>query len=264
LPPVAPQSIFAAPPQPEPAVYVLSLTLALTLLASPQMPEPEAYRVTLIRAAPGDLLELIDLFESRMPVYDAAGEERPIVLRHRQGDQWDLFVLTPIGSLASYFSEERTARHADAAESVGISEAAYEQGIRDLTSWRQDLFVEGPPAELVRAVIDAGSFFHVEMFIALPGMFEELVHERRMENAYNAALGRPQPMIFTRLMGAEWDVFTLAVYRDLAHYAESDAIAPEDAEAAATSVGFEGREYIGSYMRTLILEHRDTLMGRAM
>jgi hypothetical protein len=251
---------------PEPAVPVLSLTLALALAMPPSgaQSESEVYRVTLIRAAPGGLLQLIDLLGSRMAVYDAAGEERPIVLRHRQGDQWDLFVLTPVGSLAEYFSAERVSRHADAAESIGMSEDAFEQGVRDLTSWRQDLFVEGPPAELARAVIDAGTFFHVEMFIALPGMYAELVQERKMENAYSAALGRPQPMIFTRLIGAEWDVFTLGVYRDLAHYAESDAIPADEAEAAATAAGFEGREYIGSYMRTLILEHRDTLMGREM
>ena len=54
------------------------------------------------------------------------------------------------------------------------------------------------------------------------------------------------------------------MYRDLAHYAESDASPLEEADAAAKAAGFEGREFIGSYIRTLILEHRDTLMGRAM
>jgi hypothetical protein len=242
---------------------VIALCLSLALLHALPVAEPAVYRVTLMRAAPGALVELIDLLGERMAVHEAAGEERPIVLRHRQGDQWDLFVLTPVGSLASYFSDERTARRASAAEDAGMSEDAFERTLRDLISWREDLFVEGPPAELVRAVIDAGTFFHVEMFVSLPGKHEDLVQERAMENAYSAALGRPEPMIFTRLLGAQWDVFTLGVYRDLAHYAESDAIPADEAEAAAKAAGFEGREFIGSYMRTLILEHRDTLMGRA-
>lgn len=243
---------------------MIALCLSLALLPAGQVADSTVYRVTLMRAAPGTLVELIDLLGDRMAVHDAAGEERPIVLRHRQGDQWDLFILTPVGDLASYFSEERTARRARAAEDVGMSEVAFEQTVRDLISWREDLFVEGPPVRLLRPLIEAGSFYHVEMFVSLPGKYEDLVHEREMENAYSAALGRPEPMIFTRLFGAQWDVFTLGVYRDLAHYAESDAIPAEQAEAAARAAGFEGREFIGSYMRTLILEHRDTLMGRAM
>jgi hypothetical protein len=241
---------------------VIALCLSLALLQAGAGVEPDVYRVTLIRAAPGALIELIDLLDDRMAAYDAAGEARPIVLRHRQGDQWDLFVLTPVGSLASYFGEERTARRASAADAAGMTEAAFERGLRDMISWRQDLFVEGPLWDTVRAAVDAGTFFHVEMFVALPGKYEELVHERTMENAYSAAVGRPEPMIFTRVLGAEWDVFTLGVYRDLAHYAESDAVPADLADAAAKAAGFEGREFIGSYMRTLILEHRDTLMGR--
>ncbi len=243
---------------------MIALCLSLALLQADAAASPAVYRVTLMRAAPGALIELIDLLGERMAVHDAAGEERPIVLRHRQGDQWDLFVLTPVGSLASYFSDERTERYARAAVESGMSEANFERTVRDLISWREDLFVEGPPAPLVRAIIDAGAFFHVEMFVSLPGKHEDLVHEREMENAYNAALGRPEPLIFTRLLGAQWDVFTLGVYRDLAHYAESDTIPTEETDAAAKAAGFEGREFIGSYMRTLILEHRDTLMGRAM
>jgi hypothetical protein len=83
-----------------------------------------------------------------------------------------------------------------------------------------------------------------------------------MENAYLGALDRPTNMIFTRVAGAAWDLFTLGVYRDLPHYAESAHIPADRADAAAKAAGFEGDDKIGTYMRELILYHRDTLLGR--
>ncbi|MCJ7581341.1 MAG: hypothetical protein MUP98_12515, partial [Candidatus Aminicenantes bacterium] len=53
------------------------------------------YKATFIRAAPGKLLDLIDLFKDQMPVYDASGDKRPFWWRHTQGDQWDLMILFP-------------------------------------------------------------------------------------------------------------------------------------------------------------------------
>ena len=66
------------------------------------------YKTTFIRAAPGKLLDLIDLLKERMPVYDAGGDEHPFWWRHTQGDQWDLMLLYPMGSYAEYYFKERT------------------------------------------------------------------------------------------------------------------------------------------------------------
>ena len=54
------------------------------------------YRATFIRAAPGGLLDLIDLFKDQMPVYEASGDKSPFWWRHTQGDQWDLMMLYPM------------------------------------------------------------------------------------------------------------------------------------------------------------------------
>ena len=105
---------------------------------------------------------------------------------------------------------------------------------------------------------DAG-LYHIEMFVALAGRRGELVHEREMENAYLAALGRPRNAIFVREFGAAWDAFTIGAYRSWKHFAERDDIAPDRSTAAARAAGFEGDDRIGPYLRSLIQSHHDTL-----
>ena len=58
------------------------------------------YKVTLVQAAPGKLLDLIDLYKARAAELRQAGDEAPLWMRHSQGDHWDLMVLFPVGSYA--------------------------------------------------------------------------------------------------------------------------------------------------------------------
>ena len=103
------------------------------------------------------------------------------------------------------------------------------------------------------------SFYHCEIFIALPGKRTELFKEREMENAYLDGIGRKQNLIFTRDQGASWDLFTLGCYRDMDQWAASSAVSAAKKEEAAIKAGFKGADHIGPYMRTLILLHRDTI-----
>ncbi|HET9314202.1 MAG TPA: hypothetical protein VFQ51_01385, partial [Vicinamibacteria bacterium] len=64
---------------------------------------------------------------------------------------------------------------------------------------------------------------------------------------------------FLREAGASWDLFTIGVYRNWKHYAEAQDVPPDKDEAAARAAGFAGRSMIGPYLRTLILDHHDTL-----
>ena len=243
-------------------VLLAALLVATTSTGTPDTSAtPFLYRVLMTRAAPGELLALIDLYRSRMPVY-RAGDGEPLILRHRQGDQWDLFLLFPMESFAAYYSRDRMARRDGAAAGSAMSDAEFEREVAARVSWREELFVEGPPPDEVFAIADGGTFFHIEMFIALPGKYDALLEQRHMENAYLAALDRPTNTIFTRVAGAAWDLFTLGVYASLPYYAESDTISAARADAAAKAAGFEGGDRIGTYMRTLILEHKDTLLGR--
>ena len=62
-------------------------------------------------------------------------------------------------------------------------------------------------------------------------------------------------------MGSEIDIFTLGFYRDIKHFAESADIPLDVEDKAAKVAGFEGVNYIGSYLRSLLLKHNDTLAG---
>jgi len=186
------------------------------------------HRMTLLRAAPGRLLELV-----------AAVRGRGLVLRHSQGDQWDLMVLTPVASYAD----------------LGAATPLAEPG---LVAWQEDELVRGPELGRLDGFASAG-LYHIEMFVALAGRRGDLVREREMENAYLAALGRPRNAIFVRELGAAWDAFTVGAYRSWKHFAERDDIAPERSMAAARAAGFDGDDRIGPYLRSLIQSHHDTL-----
>jgi hypothetical protein len=172
-------------------------------------------------------------------------------MRHSQGDQWDLMVLSPIGSLADYFSETKVE-----------GRLGFESSLRAITAWQEELFVVGPPADTLAARNDGAGFYHVEVFRAFPGKYDELVQQREMENLYYHATERDGNLIFTRLAGASWDTFTIGFYRDIQHFVETPDLPPETFEQAAVDAGFESRGSIGTYLRTLIDEHHDTLAGR--
>jgi len=226
----------------------------------PRSAEPTyLYKTTFVRAAPGKLLDLIALYKSRMAVVDASGDERPLWWRHTQGDQWDLMLLVPMGSYMEYYSKARLSRRTKAAEASPLSPREYKNKLDACSSWREDIFVLGPPFETVKKEFEGNAYYHIEIMVSLPGKQEELFKERQMENAYGMAMGRPENMIFVRDQGAAWDIFTLGCYRDLKHWAESPDMTKEKRELAARQAGFKSPDEIGPYMRTLIDMHRDTM-----
>jgi hypothetical protein len=117
----------------------------------------------------------------------------------------------------------------------------------------------GPPLEFVNKAFEGTAYYHIEIFVSLPGKQEELFKEREMENTYAVETGRPYNMIFVRDQGAAWDLFTLGCYRDIKHWAVGEEITKEQRAAAARKAGFNGPDEIGPYMRTLIDMHRDTM-----
>jgi hypothetical protein len=237
------------------------LAAAVLAVTAVQADTTYLYRTQFIRGAPGELLELIDVIQDRMSVFDAAGDPAPFMMRHAQGDHWDLQVMYPMGSFVDYYGPERVARRDQAAASSGVSEEEFRKRISALASWQEDLFVLGPALETVTATINAGGYFHTEIFIALPGKKDDLFHEREMENEYLRRIGRTQNMIFTKVSGASWDSFTLGIYRDLQHFAERMPMTAAEEDVAAVAAGFEGADRVGIYMRSLILKHQDTHGG---
>ncbi len=107
------------------ATNAILITTLLTV-AAPVQDDASLYRVTLIRAAPGRLLDVIHAYRERVPVYDAAGDARPAIIRHSQGDHWDLIFVFPVGSMSEYFAADRVARRGRAGESAGMSDHQYQ------------------------------------------------------------------------------------------------------------------------------------------
>jgi hypothetical protein len=238
-------------------VTLAALAFSLAFLASADVAAAgnTLYRATLVQAAPGRLLELIDFDKALHASWAESGDEAPLWMRHSQGDKWDLLILFPMGSWSDFFGAERVARRQ---RWIAASDAALAK-VRDAIAWQEDVFVLGPPLSELRARFARAGFFHVEMFLALPGKQADLFRQREMENAYDKALGLPENLIFTRDRGAAWDLFTIGCFRDLKHYSESADIPLAAQEAAAKAAGFEGVRFIGPYLRTLIREHHDTL-----
>lgn len=219
--------------------------------AAPPPPQ-HLYKVSLVQAAPGKMTELIDLYKKEFAATTAAGDEAPMWMRHSQGDRWDLMILQPMHSYSEYFAAARVAKRNETAEPFSKTK-------RDDIAWQEDLYCFGPAPDELRKAFANGSFFHVEMFVALSGHFDDLYREREMENAYARGVHQPENFIFTRDSGASWDIFTIGVFRDLKHYAESANLTPQQQDAAAKAAGFESASQIGPYLRRFISSHHDTL-----
>ncbi len=219
----------------------------------------ELYRFVMIQAAPGRLPDLLTLYRQRAPIIAAGGDELPVLIRHSQGDRWDLLVIYPSGSFTEYYSRERVAKREAAANASGVSNAAFAKQFYDLVAWHEDVYVEGPPLAELKVYLKDASLAHLEMMQALAGKRDELIKERQMENVFNVARGRPATLIFTHEQGAAWDVITLDAWRDWRQYGELQMIPADTSDAAAKKAGFANADAVGVYMRSLISTHHDTL-----
>lgn len=228
--------------------------LLAPLAASAQQQQHYLYRAELIQATPGKFVELVDLFKQKAAIDQQAGDEPALWMRHSQGDRWDLLRLVPMRSYETYYSAARVEPRDRTIRTAGVANK-----IHDDIAWEEDIFVYGPPLEALRKAFAEGAFFHVEMFESLPDKRADLYHEREMENAYSSALGQPTNFIFVRDQGAAFDIFTIGVFRNLKHYAESADVTPEAQAAAAKTAGFASAADIGPYLRGLIRLHHDTL-----
>ena len=239
---------------------MIMLSATFGAAGEPALPKPVyLYKTTFIRAAQGKLLDLIALYKDRLAVIEAAGDARPFWWRHTQGDQWDLMILTPMGSYTEYYAKAKVARRDKAAGAAGLMWTDFARKLDACSSWKEDVFVYGPPLEFVKKQFEGAGYYHLEIMVALAGKQAELYKEREMENAYGAASGRPYNMVFVRDQGGSWDIYTLGCYRDLQHWAAPSPLTKDEREAAAKKAGFESADAIGPYMRTLIDFHRDTM-----
>jgi hypothetical protein len=242
---------------------MLRSTLALIALvlvapfhtAYAQEPSQPAYlyKTSLVQAAPGKLLDLIDAYKRIFAEETkVAGDATPLWMRHSQGDRWDLLILVPMGSYMDYYKPDRVVKRDTVLDT-------WRERLKNDIAWQEDIFVYGPPLEDLRKAFAGAGLFHVEMFESLPGKQAELKKQREMENAFSRAVKAPENFIFLRDQGAAWDLFTIGCFENLKHYAQAADVPPAEADAAAKSAGFESTAQIGPYLRTLIALHHDTL-----
>lgn len=218
-------------------------------------PEQELYRVITVRAAPGEFAAWLDQCDEIRAAYVKRGDAPPFVLRHTQGDHWDLMFIEPWGSYQEYLDPKRGAKREAAVEEM----AMLRHWLDDAPAFREDLFALGPPLEKLETLFAENRFFHVEMFHALPYRKEELLRQRRMENDFLARTGQRTNTIWVGLFGSDVDVFTIGFYPDIVAFAAGSTMTEEERDAAAKKAGFEGLDHIAPYLRSLIAMHHDTL-----
>lgn len=230
------------------------LTTFLLILSFQLSAQEQLYKVTLLRAKPGELLSLIELINQDISNFETYLENKPYLLRHSQGDHWDLMLIYPVDDLASYFSSVQTDERM---ESKTI-EKPYGDNFFNLVSFQEEAIVKGPPVNVFISALEKYRLFHIEIFTSLAGKQNELLEQRLAENQFYAGIEHRPNFIFTRVFGPSWDNFTIGFYEDMHDFAGPD-VPFEKENQAAKEAGFEGVNYIGSYLRSLIAEHHDTL-----
>ena len=215
------------------------------------------YKVSTVRAATGTLAELLE-WDKQLRTsgyYKEAGQAQPLLMRHSQGDHWDLLVITPMQSWTAYHSPEATAMRNAAAKTHANLLASGQA----LIAFHEDHFAYGPSWATMKAAYAANDFYHIEMFNAAPGKTDELLEQRRMENAYLAATGQTPNTIFRRAAGSDVDVFTIGFHPSFEAFAAPAKVTVDEKEIAARAAGFKGLADLSFYLRSLISGHHDTL-----
>jgi hypothetical protein len=209
------------------------ITLLLCIPLSVSSHAADLYRITLLRAAPASFATLLE--EAKQLRKKQKGDL--IIMRHSQGDQWDLMLLDPAAKSPATelkFSSSMAFQHSFLAESDA--------------SWQK-----------LRKSSENNDLYHIEMFHAAPNKLAELIKQREMENAYYHATQRAGNIIFTTTFGSDVDVFTVGFYQDLKTFATDPDLSEQTYAKAATDAGFKSRSSIGLYLRSLMSSHHDTL-----
>lgn len=237
--------------------FVLTLLFS-TLLSGPvhadSLEGTYPYRVTTVRAASGEFSNLLDALRRWRASGNIDAKLAPMIMRHSQGDQWDLMIVTPMPGIGDDLITGA------AGSGSAIHPYFAETGLPgQLLAFEEDVFAYGPELATVRAAYDANGLFHIEMFKAAPGMVAKLTEQRRMENRYLVATGQVPNMIFRRAAGSDVDVFTIGFHKSLESFASPAPANDSAKEKAAKDAGFKDRADISFYLRSLISSHHDTL-----
>ena len=191
------------------------------------------YQVTLLRAHPGELPNLINKVKS----VKTNLKGNMIIMRHSQGDHWDLMLL-----------------------SRAPDNLAKPHSYQSLVDFQHDFLASSSTDWNKIQSLSAGTgLFHIEMFNAAKGKYQDLLKQREMENHYYHATNRQGNLIFETRFGSDVDIFTIGFYKDMQQFATDPDLPEEVFEKAAIDAGFKSRSDIGFYLRQFLVSHKDTL-----
>ena len=199
------------------------------------------YRTTLLQAAPGKLLEVVELYKAGWP---GTTDER-----RRAADRDAAQPGRPLGPAAALSDGQlervlRARPGRPAREGPRGGERRSLAKLADDVAWQEDVFVFGPPLEEVRGQLGRGRLLPRRDVRGPAGQARpSLYRQREMENAYSKApriAAEPRSSCATRRRRGTSS--RSAAYRDLKHYAESADVPAAKQEEAARAAGFDGVE----------------------
>jgi len=224
----------------------------------------ELYHVHFVKAAPGKINEMAQGYLAA-----PAGEENapaPIVLRHIQGDDWDLAVLTPLG-------KDETL----SAAPMSAEQQQWSNRMRGLRAQHSDTFTLGPPwAEVQRkllgqtapAAASAGTgstgtagtsgqatdkgIYTLTVYRSLPGHRDQLAAVL----SKIAALDADTTVALQHMEGAPWE-FVMIQRHD-----SWSALGEDPPMDRLKSQGFNSADALSLELRLHLAEHRDTIARR--
>src|SRR3984893_18552833 len=228
-----------------------SPTAAASSTASPAAASPAAsaapiartdvYHVHFTHAAPGKATQLAD--NLKKPNTNTPMPGHALVLRHQEGDSWDYAVIQHMGTTAT----------------VDAARPAPSPGVRDLSDWHNDTFVNGPSwAEFTKAMgIDESgdksntSAYVISVYRPIAGHRDQL--EKMLSQPPGTGDTSVGNVLMQHLEGGPWTFLTIARYSSWQDFGTN-----ESHSVAETSKGqggwFQLREHASF--------HNDTLCDR--
>jgi hypothetical protein len=165
---------------------------------TPAATTEELYHVRFVKAAPGQLAALTAA-ELKAPP-DPNNPEPPIILRHAEGDDWQLVVISPLG-------KDETLR----AEQPNPAMQQWLTQLRTLSARHDDTIAQGPAwADAKKLLLgdgQAGAVYIVSTFEPVPG------HRDQLLTALTAGPpATPSTLVLTHREGAVWTFLAIDRY----------------------------------------------------
>ncbi len=215
-------------------MILLSLTIAVAQESQPAQ-DLELYHIHVVNSAPGKLTELIDAYKNAPGPEAGEPQVTPIILRHAQGGEWDLIVITPLGKQTTITASAPT---------KAVQE--YNQRLAPLSNWHGDTFVVGPAWSVVQKLLVPAKgepIYQISDYRSLPG------HRAQLQKVLNDGPAAARSILFAHVEGAPWNFLSITRFDS---WAELGA-PPQPAAGTATP------QAQGLAIRDHMAVHHDTI-----